>query len=499
MSQSILIEVDNITKCFPGTIALDHVHFKVRKGSVHAICGENGAGKSTLMNIIGGVFLPTEGTIFFEGNQVSIRRPKDAQDLGISFVHQELILCEELTIAENIFIGRLPKRYLAVDYVKLFDQANRVLERFSVPFTSERIVSSLNVSEKQIVEIAKAISLKSKLLILDEPTSSLSEKETKKLFDIIRSLKEEGLSILYISHRMAEIFEICDRVTILRDGKIVKEKNISDTCPDEVIQCMVGRALTDMYPEKNINSGEELLRVENLSNDGFFSNISFRLFKGEILGFAGLVGAGRSEIMRSLCSIDSKTSGSVFLNQESISFERYCDCIRNGIVYLTEDRKSEGLFLEMSVKNNISVVDLKNISDDLIIRKRKEDLLTAAYCSKLGIKTASIDSKASSLSGGNQQKVVISKWLAVNPKIIILDEPTRGIDVGAKSEIHKLLRELASAGIGIIIISSELPEVIGLCDRVIVIHEGRISGQLLSNQFSEESILRLASGEISIK
>ena len=498
MDHEILIKAENITKLFPGTIALSNVAIEVKKGSVHAICGENGAGKSTLMNIIGGVIQPSSGTILFEGRQIKLRTPKDAQDFGISFVHQELNLCEDLTVAENIFIGRLPGKCTLIDQNRLFASADQILKNFAVQFSSKKIVSSLNVSEKQIVEIAKAISLKSKLLILDEPTSSLSENETQKLFEIIRDLRNEGISILYISHRLTEIFEICDEITILRDGKKVIDLKVADTNPDQIINYMVGRELTDMYPDKSNKTGKEIFRVENLSSKNIFSEINFSLFDGEILGFSGLVGAGRSEIMRSLCAIDQKTTGEIFLDNRKVNFENYRDCIKKGVVYLTEDRKLEGLFLDMSVKNNISVANMEDVSIGIFIDEKKETSLAHEYIKKLKVKVSSINSKVSSLSGGNQQKIVISKWLSVHPRIIIMDEPTRGIDVGAKSEIHKLLRSLANQGIGIIIISSELSEAMGLCDRIIVIHEGRIFGELASNDFSEEKIMRFASGQRSI-
>lgn len=489
-----LLEAKEITKVFPGTVALKSVDLRVKKGEVHALCGENGAGKSTLMNIIGGVLPLTSGKILYEGEEVNVSNPKEAQDLGIGFVHQELSLCEHLTVAENIFIGRLPKKNGFVEYEKLYKEADEILAKFNASFSSREIVSDLNVSEQQIVEIAKSVSMDCKFLILDEPTSSLTDNETEKLFEIVLDLKKNGISILYISHRMSEIFAICDKVTIFRDGLYICEMDVADITADDIINSMVGRVIENMYPEKSTWVGEELLRVENLTSDGFFSNVSFELKKGEILGFAGLVGSGRTEIMRAMCAIDPRTSGDIYIDGEKVNFKCYRDSINSGMMYLTEDRKLQGLFLDMSIMSNISSVDLKAVSKGLFINETKEQALAESYTSKLNIKLSSVEDPVSSLSGGNQQKVVIGKWLSNNPKIIIMDEPTRGIDVGAKSEIHRLLRILSDGGVGVIIVSSELPEVMGVCDKIVVMHEGSVGGVLDHEEFSEELIMKYASG-----
>lgn len=489
-----LLEAVDITKEFPGTVALDRVSIRVRKGSVHALCGENGAGKSTLMNIIGGVYKPTAGKIYWNGSEVRLGTPRDAKELGIGFVHQELVLCEHLTVAENIFLGRLPANFGKINHTGLLKDTDEVLKKFGVAFSGSDMVEDLNVSEKQIVEIAKAISGDAKLLILDEPTSSLTDKETKRLFEIINELKTQGISILFISHRMREVFEICDRITVLRDGKLVGEFNTSDVTPNDIIRTMVGRTIENIYPDKGDQFGDELLCVKNFSRSKVFRNINFSLYQGEILGFSGLVGAGRSEIMRSLCGIDPFDRGEIYISGQKVNFRNYSDSIHNGIVYSTEDRKKEGLFLAMNTPNNISAADLRQISDNIFLNKAKEISLAEKFVEKLDIKIATLPTPVMSLSGGNQQKIVISKWLAIQPKIMIMDEPTRGIDVGAKSEIHKLLRNLANQGIGIIIVSSELPELIGVCDRIIVIHEGEISGELLADEFSEETIMQYAAG-----
>lgn len=495
MSTEYQLEVKNITKQFPGTMALNDVKLQIKKGEVHALCGENGAGKSTLMNLIGGVLQPTKGQIFFEGKKINPKNPKEAQEIGIGFVHQELSLCTHLTAAENVFIGRLPKKGDKIDFPRLYKESDEILSKFGAGFSSKTLVSDLNVSEQQIVEIAKSISLNCKFLILDEPTSSLTDKETTKLFEIVKDISSQGISVLYISHRMAEIFEICHRVTVFKDGTYVTTMNTSEINSDDIIYAMVGREIANLYPPKSSGFGEEILKVDGLTSRGIFKDISFSLRKGEILGFAGLVGAGRSEIMRGLCGIDPKDTGVVTLNGEVMSFKTYQDAVSQGVCYLTEDRKSQGLFLEMSIKNNMSSANLKAVSDGLLLNDRKETQLVETYVSKLNVKIPGVNYPISSLSGGNQQKCLIGKWLSINPKIIIMDEPTRGIDVGAKCEIHLLLRKLSEQGVGVIVVSSELPEVIGVSDRVAVIHEGQLAGILSGEQASEENIMKLASGQ----
>lgn len=497
MNEKMLLEVQNVTKQFPGTKALDRVQLKIKKGEVHALCGENGAGKSTLMNIIGGIYQPTEGTLLFEGEEIAPKNPRESQKIGIGFVHQELSLCPHLTAAENIYIGRLPHKGDFIDFSKLWGDADEVLGRFGANFSSKTLVSELTVSEQQLVEIAKSVSLDCKLLILDEPTSSLTDKETNKLFEVVGNLKKDGIAVLFISHRMPEIFAICDRVSVFKDGIYVCTMNIGEITSDDIIRAMVGRELGNLYPPKSqkINTKKEILKVKNLNGE-MFNDVSFKLYEGEILGFAGLVGAGRSEIMKSLCAIDPKKSGEIWLNGEKQNFKFYKDAVEQGICYLTEDRKKQGLFLKMSIKSNMTSANLKAISKGLWIEEKAEKKLADRYVEQLSIKVAGIEYPISSLSGGNQQKCLLGKWLSIEPKLIIMDEPTRGIDVGAKSEIHNLLRKLADQGVGVIIVSSELPEVIGVSDRVIVIHEGHMAGELNEvDLVTEENIMRLASGE----
>jgi len=490
-----LLEVKGISKNFPGTKALDRVELHVFAGEIHALCGENGAGKSTLMNIVGGIYPATEGQIFFEGREIAPATPRDALEIGIGFVHQELSLCPHLTVAENIFIGRLPHKMDFINYKKLWKDADAVLSQFSANFSSRRIVSELTVSEQQLVEIAKSISQNCKLLILDEPTSSLTDKEVSKLFDVVLELKKKGISVLYISHRMAEIFDLCDRVTVLKDGCYVKTMEIPKIKADDVVTAMVGRELSSYYPPKSsrIDEDSELLRVECLTGKGF-SDINFSLRRGEILAFAGLVGAGRSEIMQGLCALYPVTGGSVWVKGVEQKFANYRDAVKSGICYLTEDRKRSGLFLGMSIRDNMISADMKTVSRGIWLDEKQAKILVRSYVDKLGIRLAGIDYAISSLSGGNQQKCLVGKWLSLEPSIIIMDEPTRGIDVGAKAEIHNLLRSLAESGTGVIIVSSELPEVLGVSDRVAVVHEGRLAGVLSGETATEENIMTLASG-----
>lgn len=495
--QQTVLEVKGIDKSFGATKALRGVDFSLRKGEIHALVGENGAGKSTLMNIIDGVLGADAGQIFIEGKRVQIKNPHEAQELGIGFVHQEIALCPHVTVAENIFMSEINNsRKLTVNYRQLYKRAAKIL-RPMANINPAKIVSDLSVSNQQVVEIAKALSMNCRILILDEPTSTLTESESAALFRIMKSLKEKGIGVIYISHRMAEVFGECDRVSILRDGCHIGTYDVSQTSPKEVVSKMVGREIGDMYPEKSGESLSDipaLFKVKNFSDKSRFENISFELREGEILGLAGLVGAGRSEVAQSICGLRKKITGDVYYKGEKIGINSPKDAIKNGIVYLTEDRKSLGLFLELSVKMNISAMRIKNISKRGLVLRALEDKQGHKYTRMLEIKSGSIDRPVSSLSGGNQQKILLSKLLTVKPRIIIMDEPTRGIDVGAKAEIHKLLRKLVSEGMGVIMISSELPEIIGMCDRVVVMHEGIINGEVGQKELSERKIIQLASG-----
>lgn len=492
MEKKVLLSIRNITKVFPGVKALDRVSLDIKRGEVHALVGENGAGKSTLVNIISGVIQPDGGSLILDEKPYAPGNPREAQERGVGLVHQETALCPHLSVAENVFLGRMPcKAGGLINLKKARADTSDLLKKFSTNLNPKTKVQDLSVANQQLVEIIKALSLDCRLLILDEPTSSLTESETENLFRIIDELKNRGISILYISHRLTEVFRICERISILRDGSLVKTLNTSETNEDEVICQMVGRNIGTFYPAKKGGSGEEILRVENLSGYGF-RKVSFSLKKGEILGFSGLVGAGRSEVARAICGIDPLLEGQIYLHGQKVRFNTYYDAIQARVAYLTEDRKSEGLFLKMSVTANLVVTSLREIVHQYLIHREKERALAARYIEQLQIKTSGLLQKLINLSGGNQQKVVVGKWLAINPVVLFMDEPTRGIDVGAKTELHYLMRELCDRGIGIVLISSELPEIIGMCDRVIVMNEGRKAGELIGEEISEENIMRLA-------
>ena len=498
MAGDIVLEVKNIVKSFGPTKALRGVNFELRSGEVHAIVGENGAGKSTLMNIIDGVLLPDEGEIYIEGKRVEIRSPHEAHSLGIGFVHQEIALCPHVSVAENVFMSEINNsRNFSMNYNKLYQRTEEILKPLSKIDPKEN-VSELSISNQQVVEIAKALSMNCKILIFDEPTSALTESETEALFKIIRELKEKGLGIIYISHRMPEIFSQCDRVTILRDGVYISTKDIQETDSKSIVNMMVGREVNDLYPEKNAAGGDKsediIFEIRNFSDGKRFRDINFEVRQGEILGLAGLVGAGRSETAQAVCGFSSKVSGEVYYKGKKVKVDSSQDSIDNGIVYLTEDRKALGLFLDLSIKTNISAMKLGNVSRRGIVVNKLESEQGTKYAKEIGIKCASIDRNASSLSGGNQQKILIAKLLTTNPKVIFMDEPTRGIDVGAKHEIHKLIRQLSNQGTAIVFISSELSEVIGMCDRVKVMHEGSIRGEVSGEEVNEKRIIQLASG-----
>ncbi|HEX3045979.1 MAG TPA: sugar ABC transporter ATP-binding protein [Bacillota bacterium] len=497
MSEEVILEVKGIVKNFEATRALRGVDFCLKKGEIHALVGENGAGKSTLMNIVDGVFPPDAGEIFVGGKQVCIRNPHEAQELGIGFVHQEIALCPDVTVAENILMSSINNsKKITVNYKRLYEKAAEILKPLA-DIDPKKSVSELSVSNQQVVEIAKALSMNCKILIFDEPTSALTEQETESLFNIMRDLKQRGIGIVYISHRMAEVFGECDRVSILRDGCFMGTYKVGEIDSKTVVNKMVGREISEMYPPKSQHAnqtGNILFEIRNFSDNDRFHDIGFKLREGEILGISGLVGAGRSEIAQAVCGLRANTGGEVFYRDRQVKIDSPADAIKNGIVYLTEDRKSLGLFLELALNKNISAMKIANVARYGIIDNKGEDEQASGYVKMLNIKCRNINQNASSLSGGNQQKVLIAKLLTAKPKVIFMDEPTRGIDVGAKSEIHKLLRELANQGTGIILISSELPEIIGMCDRVMVIHEGKLSGEVTAADLSEPKIIQLASG-----
>ncbi|MEP2534242.1 sugar ABC transporter ATP-binding protein [Shimia sp.] len=493
----MILKISNLSKSFGPIQALRGVEFELRRGEIHAVAGENGAGKSTLMNVIDGILKPDSGEISLDGKPVKITSPSMAQQLGIGFVHQEIALCPDVSVAENIFMAttNISKSWF-MDYKKLEREAVQVFRQLS-KIDPSVLVRDLSISNQQLVEIAKALTLDCRILILDEPTAALTETEAQTLFGIMRTLADRGISIIYISHRMVEIFDNCDRVTVFRDGQFITTRDVADIEPGDVVNAMVGRVIDNLYPEKQAQSeksDEIILDVRNLTETTRFRDVSFELRKGEILGVAGLIGAGRSEIAKGICQLEGDVTGEVWLNGEKLSIRNYQESISNGMVYLSEDRKGDGVFLDLSIASNISALNLDQVAGAHgLIQNAKETAQADALGKKLGLKCGSLSDPVSSLSGGNQQKVALAKLLSVNPRLIFLDEPTRGVDVGAKSEIHSILRNLANDGVGIVVISSELPELIGLCDRVLVVREGRISGQVSGDDMTEENIMHLAS------
>jgi ribose transport system ATP-binding protein len=492
-----ILEMHGITKNFPGVRALDSVDFELREGEIHALLGENGAGKSTLIKILGGIFQPDCGTIVLQGKNCVVRNPRQARKLGIGIVHQELNLFPVLSIGDNVTAGDQPAfGFLSfVNRKAIRAKTRRIMETFDVDLDPDLPVKQLSIAQQQVVEIVHALLLDIKVLILDEPTSALTEKETEVLFSTMRRLKSSGMSIIYISHRLEEIFRIADRVTVLRDGSLAGTRELASVTMDSLIKLMVGRSFTDLYGQSKARIGEEVLRVSGLGRRGKFHDVSFSLRRGEILGFAGLNGAGRTEVARAIFGADRLDEGSIELNGSKVRIRGPKTAMRLGISYLTENRRLEGLFFGMNLRENMSVTHLDRFSRFGMMDRRAEAGETESFRELLRIQTPDIARNVSTLSGGNQQKVVLARWLAINPKVLIIDEPTRGIDVGAKAEIYSQLHELASKGMAILLISSELPEVIGVSDRIVVMYEGRITGVLERSEATQEKIMALASGQ----
>lgn len=486
----------NICKKFPGVIALDNASLEVECGEVLALLGENGAGKSTISKIVSGVYTANSGDIFIDDNKVSISSVVDAEKNGISIIHQEIMLIPEMKIFENIFLGReIRHKNGLTDDKKMIEETNKFLEKFNFDISANTKVGKLSIAQQQMIEIIKSVSFNSNIIFMDEPTSSLTDKEVDYLFKIITELKNQNVSIIYISHKLDELFAITDRITVMRDGSTVGTVKTSDTNKDELISMMVGRTLNNYYKrtfkDDSVNK-EKVLEVKNLYGKPFLKDINFSLYKGEILGFAGLVGAGRSELMKIIFGIDNKDKGEIYIDGELASINDVDDAIKYGIALLPENRKEEGLILENKVGYNITLCVLNKFINFINVNKLKENSIIGKYISQLSIKTSSSEQTVKFLSGGNQQKIVLAKWLATSPKVLILDEPTRGIDVGAKSEIYEIIDELVSKGVSIILISSELPEVIGMSDRIAVMHDGCITGIIDRNEFSQERIMHLA-------
>ena len=487
-----LLELKNVSKSFPGVKALDGVSFDLKAGEVHALLGENGAGKSTLMKIISGIHKRDEGSYKIGGKEITDINPKIAQSLGIAIIHQELNMCQDLTVAENMFLGREETKFGLLAQNHLNDKAKAVLEQLKIDIDPEMVIRKLSVSKQQMVEIAKALSTNARILIMDEPTSALTEKECKELFRIINELKQNGCAIVYISHRLEELEEITDRVSIFRDGQYIITKPFNETNLDEIISYMVGREITEKFPKIASQKGKKILEVRNL-NSGIVKDASFDLFAGEIIGFSGLMGAGRTELVKALFGAERIESGEVILYGERIKISSPKDAISHGIVLGPEDRKSEGLCTKLSIRENIGLANLDQISNKWgLIDKEKEKTLTEKAIKDLKIKTPSIEQDAKNLSGGNQQKVVVGKWMVRDAKVVIFDEPTRGIDVAAKVEIYNIMNQLKEQGVGVIFVSSEMPEVIGMSDRILVMCNGKITGDLKANQTTQDEILHYA-------
>jgi ribose transport system ATP-binding protein len=493
MMADYIVELINVSKTFPGVKALDNVSFNLKAGEVLALLGENGAGKSTLMKVLSGIYQKDWGIIKAFGEIIENLSPKKAQDIGIAIIHQELNMCAHLTVAENIFLGREIVKNGILAQREMNAEAKKILDSLSLDINPETIVGTLAVSKQQMVEIAKALSTNAKVIIMDEPTSALTAKEIEELFKIIRKLRHEGHGIVYISHRLEELHHIVDRVTILRDGQFIKTMDFKDTTMREIISLMVGRDIKEKYPRVECSVGKKIFEVKNLNAGHMVRNINLELREGEIVGIAGLMGAGRTETTRAIFGVDPKDSGEIWLYGKKVNINSPADAIREGIVVAPEDRKKDGLCTKLSIKSNIALPNLNKLCNLFgYVNKKYENNMTQTAIEDLKIKLPNADVDAGSLSGGNQQKVVVGKWIANNSKIVIFDEPTRGIDVAAKVEIYHIMNRLKQQGIGVLFISSELPEILGISDRIIVMCDGRITGEMPAEEATQDKILELA-------
>lgn len=494
--EDYVLQLKEITKVFPGVKALDKMQFQLQRGSIHALIGENGAGKSTLMKVLSGIYTPDSGEIILDGQAVKIVNPLDAEKKGISIVHQELAVFNTSTVGENVFTTNPPKTRIGlIDYKKMYREVRKLLDSYGFQDVDERAtMRNLSVGRQQIIEILRAAKQNAKILILDEPTSALTEKETEVLMKIMRTLNEKGVSIIYISHRLEEIFQICDEVTIMRDGQYVKTMKVKDTCKEELVKYMVGRDVVYQYGAGTSQIGEELLRVEGMSYKNKVKDVSFVLHKGEVLGIAGLEGAGRTELVECIFGVHIAERGKIYVNGKEVHISSPESARRNGIAYITKDRKNKGLFSRMSISNNMLAANVDRFTKKGFMQFAASQKEAEEYRIKFEVKAPSIEKRVSQLSGGNMQKVLLSMWISREPQILIIDEPTRGIDVGTKESIHILIREYAKKGMGVIMISSDMPELIGASDRIISMYEGKISGQLQLNEITEQRIMAQTSG-----
>jgi ABC-type sugar transport system ATPase subunit len=481
-----------IIKSFNGVEVLHGIDFSLRAGTVHALMGENGAGKSTLMKVLAGVHKCDDGEIWLKGKKTEIQSPRHAQELGIAMIHQELSPVPEMTVAENIFLGREPRKGLFVDYKKMYTDTEKLLGEMKVRVSPRAKIGRLKVADQQLIEISKAISLNADIIVMDEPTSAITDQEVEILFKTIADLKKKGTGIIYISHKMDEIFRIADDITVLRDGTYVNSWEAKDIDNNTLIKNMVGRELNEIFPKIKVPAKNVVMEIRHFTKENQFEDISFLVREGEILGIAGLIGAGRTELMNAIFGLEKPDSGEVFFEGKKVEIRRPSDAIRHGIAYVTEDRKNEGLVLEMGVGQNITIASMKTLSSGMFIKRQEEKKTIDDQIRALRIKVHSPRQLVGKLSGGNQQKVVLAKWMMKNPKLLILDEPTRGIDIGAKSEIYKLMGEFVEKGNSIIMISSEMPEAMGMSDRILVLSNGRLSGELSREEFAQEDIMKMA-------
>ena len=491
MSESVL-ELRNITKIFPGVRALDKVQFDLKPGEIHALMGENGAGKSTFIKVITGVHQAEEGEMFLNREKVRFKNTKDAQKAGIAAIYQHVTAYPHLTVAENIFMGHHKKKFGMVQWNWMYTEADKYLAELNADFSSRTIMGNLSVAQQQMVEIAKALSMNARILIMDEPTAALTKRESEELYRITRKLRDEGVSIIFISHRFEDMYALATRVTVFRDAKYIGTYNVDEITNADLITAMVGREIKDLFPKPEIEIGEEILRVEGLNRTGFFKDVSFTVHKGEILGLTGLVGARRTEVVQTLFGVEKLASGKIFLEGKEVKIKNPSDAIRQGIGLLPENRQTEGLILDWGIGRNITLPELKSYVKQLFIQEKDERTTSRELAERVDTKAVTIFDKASSLSGGNQQKVVVAKALGSDFKVLILDEPTKGVDVGAKAAIYEIMGELAQQGYAIIMISSEMPEILGMCDRIVVMCEGRVTGELSREEATQEKILELA-------
>ncbi len=489
------IEMKGINKAFGSNQVLKDAGFVLEDGEVHALMGENGAGKSTLMKILTGVYTRDAGTVIIDGKEVVYKSPQEAEKAGIVFIYQELNVLFDLTVEENLFMGKeITKGFGICDKKAMRKKAQEAMDKMGVKIPINAVMSDLSVGQQQMVEICKALMVDAKVLIMDEPTAALTQSETEGLFKLIKSLRKKGVSIVYISHRMEEIFELCDRITILRDGTYVGTEKIKDINMDDIVRMMIGREIGERFPARDAKIGKEMLRVEGLTKGKTFKGVNFSVKAGEVLGVSGLMGAGRTEIMHAIFGNLPFESGKVFIEGKEVTIKNAREAINAGIGFITEDRKTEGLLLEKSISENIALANLGKISDKSVVKKSKVDDLVKKGISEFRIKCFGPDHECNNLSGGNQQKVVFAKWVYTDPKILILDEPTRGVDIGAKKEIYSVINDLAAKGVAIILVSSELPEVLGMSDRIMVVHEGKITGIIDAKEADQEKVMTLATG-----